>query len=53
MVHRESSTGDVVQLNMIHGTHFMVNSSDAFVDKVWGPWLWYLVSSIIFEDFSQ
>ncbi|RDW92676.1 hypothetical protein BP5796_02070 [Coleophoma crateriformis] len=43
MVHRESSTGDVVQLNMIHGTHFQASSSDAFpVGKVWGPWLWYL-----------
>lgn len=43
MVHRESSTGDVVQLNMIHGTHFQASSSDAFPDgKIWGPWLWYL-----------
>jgi rhamnogalacturonan endolyase len=44
MVHRESSTGDAVQLNMIHGTHFMVSSSDVFPNgKIWGPWLWYLV----------
>jgi rhamnogalacturonan endolyase len=44
MVHRESSTGDAVQLNMIHGTHFQVSSNDVFPDgKVWGPWLWYLV----------
>ncbi|KAH8196324.1 hypothetical protein TruAng_009502 [Truncatella angustata] len=43
MVHRESATGDAVQLNMIHGTHFMVSSSDVFPDgKLWGPWLWYL-----------
>lgn len=43
MVHRESATGDVVQLNMIHGTHFMVSSADDFpVGKMWGPWLWYL-----------
>ncbi|KAH8661883.1 polysaccharide lyase family 4 protein [Xylariales sp. PMI_506] len=43
MVHRESSTGDTVQLNMIHGTHFMVSSDDVFPDgKLWGPWLWYL-----------
>lgn len=43
-VHRETSTGDVVQLNMLHGTHFMASASDAFpVGKVWGPWLWYLV----------
>ena len=40
MVHRESATGDAVQLNMIHGTHFQVSSQDAFpVGKVWGPWL--------------
>lgn len=45
MVHRESSTGDTVQLNMMHGTHFQALSSDTFpVGKVWGPWLWYLVS---------
>ncbi|KAI1747268.1 rhamnogalacturonate lyase [Xylaria castorea] len=43
MVHRESATGDAVQLNMIHGTHFMTSSSDVFPDrKMWGPWLWYL-----------
>ncbi|KAI0130102.1 polysaccharide lyase family 4 protein [Xylariales sp. AK1849] len=43
MVHRESSTGDAVQLNMIHGTHFQVSSDDVFLDgKMWGPWLWYL-----------
>ncbi|ORY67284.1 polysaccharide lyase family 4 protein [Pseudomassariella vexata] len=43
MVHRESSTGDAVQLNMIHGTHFQVSAVDVFPDgKMWGPWLWYL-----------
>ncbi|PNS14329.1 hypothetical protein CAC42_6842 [Sphaceloma murrayae] len=43
MIHRESQTGDAVQLNMIHGTHFQALSSDAFADgKLWGPWLWYL-----------
>ncbi|KAI1079649.1 polysaccharide lyase family 4 protein [Whalleya microplaca] len=43
MVHRESGTGDVVQLNMIHGTHFQVSAVDVFPDgKIWGPWLWYL-----------
>ncbi|CAN8102445.1 unnamed protein product [Discula destructiva] len=42
-VHRETTTGDTVQLNMIHGTHFMVSARDAFpVGKMWGPWLWYL-----------
>ncbi|KAF1838174.1 rhamnogalacturonate lyase-like protein [Decorospora gaudefroyi] len=43
MVHRESRTGDAVQLNMIHGTHYQAVSRDSFADgKVWGPWLWYL-----------
>ncbi|TKX21756.1 rhamnogalacturonan lyase B-like protein 3 [Elsinoe australis] len=43
MVHRESQTGDAVQLNMIHGTHFQALSSDDFANgKIWGPWLWYL-----------
>lgn len=41
--HRETRTGDVVLLNMLHGTHFQVSSSDNFeVGKTWGPWLWYL-----------
>ncbi|KAE8836370.1 hypothetical protein PTNB73_04332 [Pyrenophora teres f. teres] len=45
MVHRESLTGDTVQLNMIHGTHYMAVATDSFADnKVWGPWLWYLNS---------
>ncbi|KAL5402395.1 hypothetical protein PMIN03_010711 [Paraphaeosphaeria minitans] len=43
MVHRESKTGDAVQLNMIHGTHYLARSSDNFTDgKTSGPWLWYL-----------
>ncbi|KAF1948784.1 hypothetical protein CC80DRAFT_485640 [Byssothecium circinans] len=43
MVHRESKTGDAVQLNMIHGTHYLASASDDFADgKTWGPWLWYL-----------
>ncbi|KAF2003325.1 polysaccharide lyase family 4 protein [Amniculicola lignicola CBS 123094] len=43
MVHRESLTGDTVQLNMIHGTHFQAIATDTFADgKTWGPWLWYL-----------
>ena len=43
LVHRESVTGDVVQLNMIHGTHFQASAVDDFkVGKIWGPWLWYL-----------
>ncbi|KAI5235141.1 polysaccharide lyase family 4 protein [Aureobasidium subglaciale] len=43
MNHRESATGDAVQLNMIHGTHFQALSNDALPNgKIWGPWLWYL-----------
>lgn len=43
MVHRESSTGDVVMLNMLHDTHFQASASDDFpAGKTWGPWLWYL-----------
>ncbi|OZJ06064.1 hypothetical protein BZG36_01083 [Bifiguratus adelaidae] len=44
-LHRESSTGDAVLLNMLHGTHFMtMNSSDNLLlpGKMWGPWLVYL-----------
>lgn len=42
-IHRESKTGDVVQLNMIHGTHYQAISRDSFAEgKIWGPWLWYL-----------
>lgn len=45
LIHRESSNGDAVQLNVIHGTHFMSATADTFeVGKVWGPWFWYLVS---------
>ena len=44
MVHRESGTGDAVQLNMIHGTHFQAMTDDNHADgRLWGPWLWYLV----------
>ncbi|THY22530.1 polysaccharide lyase family 4 protein [Aureobasidium pullulans] len=43
MNHRESATGDAVQLNMIHGTHFQALSNDVLPNgKIWGPWLWYL-----------
>ncbi|ANZ76280.1 BA75_03275T0 [Komagataella pastoris] len=42
MVHRESSTGDVVLLNMLHGTHFEADFVESFPkDKMWGPYLWY------------
>ncbi|KAF4544218.1 Rhamnogalacturonate lyase protein [Lasiodiplodia theobromae] len=43
IVHRESATGDAVQLNVVHGTHFMASSADDFPEgKIFGPWLWYL-----------
>lgn len=46
MLHRESKTGDTVQLNMLHGTHYQASSRDSFAvgddARVWGPWLWYL-----------
>lgn len=44
-VHRESATGDAVELNVVHGSHYQVSSSATFPQgKLWGPWLWYLVS---------
>lgn len=44
-VHRESSTGDAVQLNVVQDTsHFRVGvTTKQPVGKIWGPWLWYLV----------
>ncbi|KAB8213825.1 polysaccharide lyase family 4, domain III-domain-containing protein [Aspergillus novoparasiticus] len=43
MLHRESSTGDTVLLNMIHGLHFLTGEEHEFAEgRVWGPWLWYL-----------
>lgn len=48
-VHRESKTGDAVELNVVHGSHFQVTSRASFpVGKTWGPWLWYLVCGGIF-----
>ncbi|KAL3425122.1 rhamnogalacturonate lyase [Phlyctema vagabunda] len=42
-VHRETKTGDAVELNVVHGSHFQVNSQATFAEgKIWGPWLWYL-----------
>ncbi|WQF86379.1 Putative Galactose-binding-like domain superfamily, galactose mutarotase-like domain superfamily [Colletotrichum destructivum] len=43
-VHRESKTGDAVQLNVVQDTsHFRVGQKVAQPEgKVWGPWLWYL-----------
>ncbi|KAG9612415.1 polysaccharide lyase family 4 protein, partial [Aureobasidium melanogenum] len=43
-VHRESSTGDAVQLNVVQDTsHFQTQvTTSQPVGKIWGPWLWYL-----------
>ncbi|CAK5278237.1 unnamed protein product [Mycena citricolor] len=42
-VHRESSTGDSVQLNVVQDTsHFRVGNQTLPQGKTWGPWLWYL-----------
>ncbi|KAF3005903.1 hypothetical protein E8E13_009549 [Curvularia kusanoi] len=43
-VHRESTTGDAVQLNVVQDTsHFRVGAKTPQpVGKIWGPWLWYL-----------
>ncbi|KAF2126694.1 polysaccharide lyase family 4 protein [Dothidotthia symphoricarpi CBS 119687] len=43
-VHRESSTGDATQLNVVQDTsHFRVGVKTAQPGgKIWGPWLWYL-----------
>ncbi|KAJ3960544.1 hypothetical protein N0V92_002795 [Colletotrichum tropicale] len=43
-IHRESKTGDSVQLNVVQDTsHFRVGQTVAQpVGKVWGPWLWYM-----------
>ena len=47
-VHRESATGDAVQLNVVQDTsHFRVGAKTPQpVGKIWGPWLWYLVSHL-------
>lgn len=56
-VHRESKTGDAVELNVVHGSHFQITSEATFpVGKIWGPWLWYLVSEApanSFEAFNR
>ncbi|KAF9872032.1 hypothetical protein CkaCkLH20_10369 [Colletotrichum karsti] len=44
-VHREVNTGDVVQLNMLHGVHFFGPRNITLLErKLYGPWLWYLNS---------
>ncbi|KUI54168.1 Rhamnogalacturonate lyase [Cytospora mali] len=53
-VHRESATGDSVQLNVFQDTsHFRVgNDTLSPVGKIWGPWLWYLNNGSV-EDVAQ
>lgn len=53
-VHRESSSGDAVQLNVFQDTsHFRVgNDTLSPVGKIWGPWLWYLNNGSV-EDVAQ
>ncbi|PNS17664.1 hypothetical protein CAC42_3059 [Sphaceloma murrayae] len=43
-VHRESATGDAVQLNVVQDTsHFQLGvKTRQSPGKTWGPWLWYL-----------
>ncbi|KAF4550304.1 putative polysaccharide lyase family 4 protein 1 [Elsinoe fawcettii] len=43
-VHRESATGDAVQLNVAQDTsHFQIGvKTPQPPGKIWGPWLWYL-----------
>ncbi|KAJ1548955.1 hypothetical protein HK405_012384 [Cladochytrium tenue] len=53
LVHRESASGDTVQLNVVHGTHFQASSSDVLpAGKILGPWLWYLNNGSV-TDASQ
>lgn len=53
-VHRESATGDAVQLNVFQDTsHFRVgNDTLSPLGKIWGPWLWYLNNGSV-EDVAQ
>jgi rhamnogalacturonan endolyase len=53
-VHRESSTGDAVQLNVVQDTsHFRVGAKTPQpMGKIWGPWLWYLVSITLSQPTS-
>ncbi|KAF4904042.1 Rhamnogalacturonate lyase [Colletotrichum fructicola] len=54
-IHRESKTGDSVQLNVVQDTsHFRVGQTVAQpVGKVWGPWLWYLKNNGDVADAAQ
>ncbi|KPM45229.1 hypothetical protein AK830_g1397 [Neonectria ditissima] len=53
-VHRESSTGDAVQLNVVQDTsHFRLGQKTTQpIGKIWGPWLWYLNNGSI-SDVQQ
>ncbi|PSN69554.1 hypothetical protein BS50DRAFT_547165 [Corynespora cassiicola Philippines] len=53
-VHRESATGDAVQLNVVQDTsHFRVGvKTKQPSGKIWGPWLWYLNDGSI-EDVKK
>ncbi|KAF2026874.1 hypothetical protein EK21DRAFT_92001 [Setomelanomma holmii] len=50
-VHRESATGDAVQLNVVQDTsHFRVGVKTVQpVGKIWGPWLWYLNNGSLYD----
>ncbi|KAF4468420.1 rhamnogalacturonate lyase [Fusarium albosuccineum] len=54
-VHRESKTGDAVQLNVVQDTsHFRVGlKTPQPVGKVWGPWLWYLNNGSVHDVASK
>ncbi|KAF2759827.1 galactose-binding like protein [Pseudovirgaria hyperparasitica] len=54
-VHRESSTGDTVQLNVVQDTsHFQIGVTTAQPKgKIWGPWLWYLNNGSITDAARQ
>ncbi|KAL0934029.1 rhamnogalacturonate lyase [Colletotrichum truncatum] len=54
-IHRESKTGDSVQLNVVQDTsHFRVGQKVAQpAGKVWGPWLWYLNNGDVADAAQQ
>jgi rhamnogalacturonan endolyase len=54
MVHRESSAGDTVLLNMIHGLHFLTSQEHEFSEgRTWGPWLWYLNDGSVDDAYAK
>ncbi|KAI5269838.1 hypothetical protein E4T47_06684 [Aureobasidium subglaciale] len=54
-VHRESSTGDAVQLNVVQDTsHFQTQvTTTQPAGKIWGPWLWYLNDGSVSDAASR